>query len=67
MLEFVFRRLNPAAVRLDFRPTARNQPLQQFLQSIGPLENGAPLLLSREQFYNRLDDLPHEVRIQEDV
>jgi FkbH-like protein len=68
MLEFVFQRLNPAAVRLDFRPTARNQPLRQYLNSIGLIENGAgPMLLSREKFYNRLDDLPHEVRIQEDV
>jgi len=68
MLEFVFRRLNPAAVWLDFRPTLRNQPLQQYLKSIGPVENGdGRLLLSRERFYSRPDDLPHEVRIQEDV
>jgi FkbH-like protein len=67
-LEFVFRQLNPTAVRLAFRPTERNQPLQQFLKSISLDEDGdGGMLLSREQFYSHLDDLPHEVRVQENV
>jgi FkbH-like protein len=65
MLEFVFRQLNPAAVRLAFRPTERNRPFQQFLKSIGSYEEAdGEMLLSREQFYSHIDDLPHEVRVQ---
>jgi FkbH-like protein len=68
MLEFVFRQLNPASVRLAFRSTGRNQPLREFLKSIGLEEEGdGEMLLSREQFHSHVDELPHEVRIQENV
>ena len=54
-----------AAVRLAFRPTERNRPIQQFLKSIGSHEEAdGQMLLSREQFYSHIDDLPHEVRVQ---
>ena len=67
-LEFLFRQLNPAVVRMAFRATERNQPLQQFLKSIGAHENGdGDVALSREQFYNHIDELPHEVRTMEHV
>ena len=68
MLDFVFRQRSPAAIRFAFRATERNQPLRQYLKSIGLEENGGgEMPLSRERFYGQLDGLPHEVRIQEDV
>jgi hypothetical protein len=68
MLDFVFRRLNQTAVRLDFRTTGRNQPLRQYLKSIGlDDECDGQVLLSQEQFYGHLDELPHEVRVNENV
>jgi FkbH-like protein len=63
-LDFLFRQPGIAAVKLDFRPTDRNQPLRQYLQSIG-LDETRELLLSRERFAGHLDDLPHEVRERE--
>jgi predicted enzyme involved in methoxymalonyl-ACP biosynthesis len=67
-LEFVFQQLKPASVRLAFQSTERNQPLREFLKSIGlEEESGGEMLISREQFGSHMDGLPHEVRIQENV
>jgi FkbH-like protein len=65
MLDYLFNHLHVAAVRLAFRPTDRNQPLQQHLDSLGlDGDANAEMLLGREQFQNHLEDLPHEVRLQ---
>ncbi len=64
-LDFVFQHFSPAAITLRYQATERNQPLQQFLKSIGAEEAAVPeTTLTREKFYSRVDDLPHKVRIQ---
>ena len=66
MLEFLFRQPGLATVKLCFHSTERNQPLRQFLQSIGWHDGGdGGVLLSREQLSGHLDDLPHQVVAQE--
>lgn len=65
MLGYLFNQHRVAAVRLTFRRTDRNQPLQNYLASFGlNVDGDAGVLLSREQFQNHLEDLPHEVRLQ---
>lgn len=65
MLDYLFNKQGVGAVRLSFRRTDRNQPLQNFLTVLGLVPNGdSGVLLSREQFQNHLEDLPHRVRVQ---
>jgi FkbH-like protein len=65
MLDYLFNNLGVAAVRLAFRSTDRNQPLQRHLDSLGLDGHGnAEMLLRREQFQDHREDLPHEVRLQ---
>ncbi len=62
MLDHLFGLHGVASVRLDFRATARNQPLRNYLASLGlDIEAGVAPSLSREQFQNRIEDLPHQV------
>jgi FkbH-like protein len=65
MLDHLFNQHGVAAVRLAFRPTVRNQPLRNYLASLG-LDVDADIApsLSREQFQNQIKDLPHQVRLQ---
>jgi FkbH-like protein len=64
MLDHLFRRPGVAAVRLACRPTVRNQPLRNYLASLGlDIDAGIEPSLSREQFQNHLKDLPHQVTI----
>jgi FkbH-like protein len=61
-LDYLFQQGDTAALRFAFRPTERNQPLQEFLKTLGVNEDGnGGLLLSREQFHRHHDALPHEV------
>ncbi|MGJ5820940.1 HAD-IIIC family phosphatase [Paludibaculum fermentans] len=65
MLSYLFNQLRVGAVRLAFRPTERNQPLQSCLESFGlAIDDGSAALLSREQFQSHIEYLPHEVRLQ---
>jgi FkbH-like protein len=57
VLDLVFRQLDVAAIDFAFQPTERNQPLQEFFAAAGI--DGSPL--SRERFYARCGDLPHQV------
>jgi FkbH-like protein len=65
MLEHLFNQHKIAVVRLAFLPTVRNQPLRNYLASLGlNVDAGVAPSLSREQFHNRIEDLPHQVRLQ---
>jgi FkbH-like protein len=65
MLDYLFNQYGVAAVRLAFRPTVRNQPLRNYLTSLGlDVDAGIEPSLSREQFKNQIKDLPHQVRLQ---
>ncbi len=66
MLNFVFDQCAVDTIRLAFHPTERNQPLQTFLTSLDLDVGGSRAIhLSREHFRNRVEALPHEVRLQE--
>ena len=63
MLDYLFKKGRVSAVRLSFRPTSRNQPLQNYLTKLGVDVSGIDEpLVSREQFQSQLEELPHEVR-----
>ena len=65
MLDHLFNQRGIAAIRVAFRPTVRNQPLRNYLASLGlSVEEDLAPSLSREQFQNRIKDLPHHVRLQ---
>jgi FkbH-like protein len=65
MLDYLFKQCSATAVRLAFRRTDRNQPFQRYLASLGlNVDGDLELQLSREQFQNHVEDLPHEVRLQ---
>lgn len=57
VLDFVFRELNASEVDFAFRPTDRNQPLQDCFHALGVDGTG----LSRAVFYERCGELPHQV------
>lgn len=62
MLLDLFRALGCDELRLDFRPTGRNRPFQEFVRQLveTPLEEGA-VVLSRARVEELVRDLPHEV------
>jgi len=65
MLDHLFNHHGVSAIQLDFRTTDRNQPLRNYLTSLGVnIDSGAPASLTREQFQNRVEDLPHQVELQ---
>lgn len=62
MLDHLFRVHGCASVRMDFHATARNQPLQSYLESLGvDLDGAAAPSLSWSQFQNHIKELPHQV------
>jgi FkbH-like protein len=64
MLDHLFKQYGAEAVRMAFRPTERNQPLRSYLAGLG-LDIGAETAaLTREQFHNFAEDLPHQVELQ---
>ena len=66
MLNHLFNHHGVAALRFAFRATDRNQPLRSYLASLGlDAETGGTQELSREQFQNRNEELPHQVRTQD--
>lgn len=63
MMDFLFRHCQAERVRMDYRRTSRNQPLQSYLKTLGlNADEDGEMLLSREQFLNHSEDLPHQVR-----
>jgi FkbH-like protein len=66
MLDFLFNQRHVTAVRLAFRRTDRNHPMQQCLASFDlGVEQDGEILLSRERLQNHVQELPHEVRMQD--
>jgi len=66
-LEYLFGASGAGNISLAFQPTGRNQPLQQFLRSIGLAAHGAEgWILSRERFVRGRHELPHRVSAIED-
>jgi FkbH-like protein len=63
MLDYLLHRRGATTIRLAFKPTERNGPLQEFLRSLG-VDGGAPCDLDK-QVNPGPDDLPHEVRTLE--
>ena len=49
-LQVLFDRFGAEEVVLDFKPTERNQPLQEFLGQFQAVANGQPPRLTRESF-----------------
>lgn len=62
-LRYLFDELGAARVTLDYEPTPRNKPLQDFLQTLSdsPLEGS--LCLTRETFSGRVPRLFHHVEV----
>jgi FkbH-like protein len=60
-LDSLFRQSNVQELVFDFQSTERNQPLREFFQQIGICQNGSGVWrLSRSQFLERADELPHQ-------
>jgi FkbH-like protein len=60
-LDSVFRRTGVAEIEFAFHPTERNQPLQEFFQSIKVRHDGpGRCRLSRSQFLAEAGALPHQ-------
>ena len=58
MLDHLFRQYGAGAIRLAFQPTERNQPLRNYLASLGvDVDAGAAMPLSREQFEDHIEGL----------
>lgn len=63
MLDHLFKQHHVASVRLQFRGTDRNQPLQQHLASLGlDPQSSVELVLTRNDFQKQVEELPHTVR-----
>jgi FkbH-like protein len=61
-LESLFRQSNAEEIEFAFRPTGRNQPLQEFFRLIGVQLNGsANFRLARSRFSAHHGLLPHQV------
>jgi FkbH-like protein len=62
-LQHLFEASDVESLALAFRATERNQPLQEFLQSIGlnTSSGGAELILTRDEFSDARHELPHRV------
>ncbi len=54
-LESLFRKMNAGEIEFSFKPTDRNQPLQEFFEPFGAYK------LTREQFLSNSGPLPHQV------
>lgn len=66
ILDSVFRQQGVAAIDFAFQATDRNQPLRRYFASMGlDAERGVAIAISRKQFYDRIEDLPHQVRLRE--
>jgi FkbH-like protein len=61
MLDFLFREFAVQAVELDYVPTAKNGPLQEFLQRCGASGAG-PVRIERTAFAGRSPPLFHLTR-----
>jgi FkbH-like protein len=59
VLDAAFRELDAHELEFDFKPTERNQPLQEFFRAIG-VDRG---VLTKDRFYAACGDLPHHVTI----
>lgn len=65
MIDYLFTHLGATAVRFAFHPTERNQPLRSYMAALGlDAHAGTAATLLREQFQNRNEDLPHQVRLK---
>jgi FkbH-like protein len=62
-LEVSFDRFGVEEIVLDFEPTARNQPLQEFLAQFQEAGNGHVSRLSRNSFLKKCPQLFHKVKI----
>ena len=61
-LDCLFQTTGAEDVEFSFEPTAKNQPLQDFFESLGVAADGSSVLrVSRADFIARCGDLPHEV------
>ena len=65
VLDRLYAELDAANIRLDYRATEKNKPLQEFLTALVPGIDGsqAPVLEASE-FSSRQPGLPHRVVIQ---
>lgn len=65
MLKHLFQQPGVSTVRLAVSPTVRNQPLCSYLTSLGlEIDGGSGAPLTRDQFQNLTEELPHQVQLQ---
>lgn len=65
MLSHIFDVHDVRAIQFDFLPTERNQPLRNYLTSLGiDSQTGGSKLLERDQFYRYCLKLPHHISHQ---
>jgi FkbH-like protein len=60
LLDSLFGHTGVEEIAFAFRPTERNQPLQEFLRGLG-LDLSGPCRLTRSAFLSRCGPLPHQV------
>jgi FkbH-like protein len=65
-LELLFDRFGAERIVLDFEPTERNQPFQEFLKQFQDVANGRPAGLSRNAFLQQCPQLFHKVKMVHD-
>lgn len=63
MLDHLFHQHGASSIRLMFQSTDRNQPLRTYLASLAIAADAGAPTLSREQFQNQFEELPHQVRL----
>jgi FkbH-like protein len=66
ILDYLFRSTGAEEIALAFIPTQRNQPLQEFLLSLGLPAGLAERVISREAFQHASHELPHQVAVTEE-
>jgi len=60
-LEYLFETLDVSEIELDFRPTARNGPVREFLSQFMDTEPTQSLRIQREIFMSRKPALSHKI------
>jgi predicted enzyme involved in methoxymalonyl-ACP biosynthesis len=60
-LEYLFENLSVSEIKLDFQPTPRNGPLQEFLSTFVDTELTTALTISRKTFAERQPRLAHKI------
>lgn len=61
-LEYLFESLDVAEIELEYRETARNGPVREFLSQFVDMESAGPIRIDRETFMNEKPKLSHKIK-----